>query len=526
MPHHRTSAAQRIRILGRGLLLLACLSVTLEVRAADPFKVVVSIKPIHSLVAGLMQGIEPPSLLIGEGRNPYDYELSEPQRRLLEQADLLIWVGPELEASLQQPIAELPDRVEVVELLAAPDLKILPSRRDDARRNPYFWLDNRNALLLLDDLTRLLERLDPLRSHVYARNREQLLQRLARLDREFEYGYRGLNAGVAAAYYDTQYYFEQAYALTVLDRVLESPRDPLDAAALLRVRQRLQDGEAACLLTERGLPAPHLALLTDAGRVDVVELDSLGSRFPAGPDLYFELMRHNNAAIRRCLKAPPLHASAVPDDPVASFEPDPGIGGGRFMLTDQYGRLVTPGRNTISISVAPMNILAELEPIYLLGTFSLDARPRGWRIGPPEELGIGSWKSQGMPFYSDKVIYGKSYDIEKEPGQEYLVVLGEWSGTLAEVRVNGERAGIIGWQPYELDITSSLENGLNKVEVVVVGSLKNLLGPLHTPWQRGIVTIGDFQQGPEEQPSGSEYDTFEYGLMEDFLLIGQGIGTR
>jgi len=342
MPHHRTSAAQRIRILGRGLLLLACLSVTLEVRAADPFKVVVSIKPIHSLVAGLMQGIEPPSLLIGEGRNPYDYELSEPQRRLLEQADLLIWVGPELEASLQQPIAELPDRVEVVELLAAPDLKILPSRRDDARRNPYFWLDNRNALLLLDDLTRLLERLDPLRSHVYARNREQLLQRLARLDREFEYGYRGLNAGVAAAYYDTQYYFEQAYALTVLDRVLESPRDPLDAATLLRVRQRLQDGEAACLLTERGLPAPHLALLTDAGRVDVVELDSLGSRFPAGPDLYFELMRHNNAAIRRCLKAPPLHASAVPDDPVASFEPDPGIGGGRFMLTDQYGRLVTP----------------------------------------------------------------------------------------------------------------------------------------------------------------------------------------
>jgi len=192
----------------------------------------------------------------------------------------------------------------------------------------------------------------------------------------------------------------------------------------------------------------------------------------------------------------------------------------------EIGRLVTPGRNTISISVAPMNILAELEPIYLLGTFSLDARPRGWRIGPPEELGIGSWKSQGMPFYSDKVIYGKSYDIEKESGQEYLVVLGEWSGTLAEVRVNGERAGIIGWQPYELDITSSLENGLNKVEVVVVGSLKNLLGPLHTPWQRGIVTIGDFQQGPEEQPSGSEYDTFEYGLMEDFLLIGQGIGTR
>jgi protein SCO1/2 len=311
-------------------------------QAADRFKVVVSIKPIHSLVAGLMQGIEPPSLLIGEGRNPYDYELTEPQRRQLEQADLLIWVGPELETSLQRPIADLPQRVEVVELLDSADLKILPSRRDDTMRHPYFWLDNRNALLLLDDLTRLLERLDPTRSHVYVRNRERLLQRLARLDREFEYGYRGLKVGAAAAYYDTQYYFEQAYALKVLDRVMESPRDPLDTAALLRVRQELQEGEAACLLTEHSLPTPHLDLLSRGGELDVIELDSLGSGFPAGPDLYFELMRHNNAGIRRCLKAEPSQPDTASTRQPAMLDPEPGIGRARFMLTDQYGRLVTP----------------------------------------------------------------------------------------------------------------------------------------------------------------------------------------
>ncbi|MGD8587368.1 MAG: SCO family protein [Chromatiales bacterium] len=310
--------------------------------AAAAFKVVVSIKPIHSLVAGLMQGIEPPVLLIGKGRNPYEFELTDQQHRQLEQADLLVWVGPELEVTLQQPIAELPGEVEVTELLASPDLKILPSRRDDGRRNPYFWLDNRNALLLLDELTRLLERLDPTRSHVYTRNRAQLLQRLARLDREFEYGYRGLKVGAAVAYYDTQYYFEQAYALKILDRVLESPQDMLDAAALLRVRQHLQDGQATCLLTERGLPTPHLALLSEGMDKEVLELDSLGSQFPAGPDLYFELMRHNNASIRRCLKAKP------PESPSESIigpgleAMEPGIGGGRFMLMDQYGRLVTP----------------------------------------------------------------------------------------------------------------------------------------------------------------------------------------
>jgi protein SCO1/2 len=320
------------------MLLLALLAVP----ASADFRVVVSIKPIHSLVAGLMQGIEPPVLLIGEDQNPYDYRPTQRQRQQLEQADLLIWLGPELETGLQQPIAELPGDAVVVGLLNSPDLKILPSRHDEARPNPYFWLDNRNALLLLDELTRLLEGLDPNRSHVYARNRTRLLQRLSHLDREFEYGYRGLKDGAAVAFYDTQYYFEQAYALRILDWVTESPRHEVEAAALLRVRRHLQDAEAACLLTERGLPTPHLTLLTQGVEIETVELDSLGSQFPAGPDLYFELMRYNNAGIRRCLQAQSRQPTAVPVHQSGSDDPEPGIGSGRFMLRDQFGRLVTP----------------------------------------------------------------------------------------------------------------------------------------------------------------------------------------
>jgi len=97
--------------------------------------------------------------------------------------------------------------------------------------------------------------------------------------------------------------------------------------------------------------------------------------------------------------------------------------------------------------------------------------------------------------------------------------MGEWMGNVAEVKINGRSAGIIGWKPYELDVTSALVDGENRVEVIVVGSLKNLLGPLHTPWQKGIVTIGDFQQGPEIQPEGLKYDTLDYGLMKDYELV-------
>jgi len=183
------------------------------------------------------------------------------------------------------------------------------------------------------------------------------------------------------------------------------------------------------------------------------------------------------------------------------------------------GSHVKAGRNTMTISVSPMNILAELEPVYLLGSFSLESQEHGWKITPPGKLSVGSWKTQGRPFYSDKVSYVKTYDVKKSPGRKYRVVLGEWLGTVAEVKINGRSAGIIGWKPYELDVTSALDDGINRVEVVVVGSLKNLLGPLHTPWQKGIVTIGDFQQGPDVQPKGVDYDTLDYGLMTDYELV-------
>ena len=197
---------------------------------------------------------------------------------------------------------------------------------------------------------------------------------------------------------------------------------------------------------------------------------------------------------------------------------------GRWWLDRSFGIFnigshVKSGVNTISLRVSPMNILAELEPVYLLGSFSLESREQGWEITPPGRLSAGSWKAQGMPFYSDRVSYAKTFEVDRISGREFKVVLGEWAGTVAEVKVNGKSVGIIGWKPYELDVTPFISEGANQVEVVIVGSLKNLLGPLHTPWQKGIVTIGDFQQGPDVQPEGVLYDTLDYGLMDDFELV-------
>jgi len=327
-----------ILLLGLGLL-----ASSQSLLAEQRFRVLTTIKPIHSILAGLMVGTEGPELLLGEAETPFDYQLKPELAGTVSGADLVVWVGPELETFLVEAVrAAKQAGVPVVTLLDNPELKILPSRwnQDEAGevRDPFFWLDTRNSIILVDELARVLMEVDPARAHLYLRNRNDLLTRLAELDRRLEYGYRGLKSGIGMAYYDTLQYFEQAYALKIRGVLAQSPRDPAQAGSLLQNRVKLKEGYYACLLTERGMSMPELALLSEGVDVNVGVLDSFGTGLAAGPDLYFELMENNTRTIKQCLQ----YSGKTQAAPVnAVYEPETARIGGKFMLIDHNGKLFT-----------------------------------------------------------------------------------------------------------------------------------------------------------------------------------------
>ncbi len=305
--------------------------------ADEGFRVVASIKPVHSILSSLMQGTDGPQLLVKQGQHPYGYELDEQQKQDLARADFIVWVGPELERFLVKPLAGVRSGVIVNTILDNPKIKVLPSRWDESRRDPFFWLDSRNTIILIDELTRGLMAADATRAHLYKRNRDALFARMAELDRRLEYGYRGLKSGVGIAYYDTLQYFEQAYALKIRGLVAETPLRALDAARLLDGRSKIADGYYSCLLIETGMKAPDLPLLTGSSKIKQAELDSFGNKFTPGPDLYFQLMDHNTSAIKNCLqRGATATTTEAEQESVAPFSI-----GGKFMLTDHHGGLVT-----------------------------------------------------------------------------------------------------------------------------------------------------------------------------------------
>jgi hypothetical protein len=183
------------------------------------------------------------------------------------------------------------------------------------------------------------------------------------------------------------------------------------------------------------------------------------------------------------------------------------------------GEHVKQGRNTLTLKAPRMHVLAEVMPVYILGEFLVTPGERGFQISGGDITETGSWRSKGLPFYSQKVAYTQTYALEKSPGASFKVKLNQWSGTAAGVLVNGEEAGLIAWQPYELDVTSLMKEGSNNITVRVTGSLKNTFGFFYQDNNSWIFGPHSWNYAPEKAPDASAYFLMDYGLMQPFDLV-------
>lgn len=173
--------------------------------------------------------------------------------------------------------------------------------------------------------------------------------------------------------------------------------------------------------------------------------------------------------------------------------------------------LAKTGTNEIVLEASPFDPRMELENIYLRGSFALAPAEKGFRIVPGKPLALGPWSKQGRPFYGSAVSYTARVRI---PGghRRLRVTLKEWSGALAEVLVNGQALGWIGWPPYEAEVP--VQAGNAAIEVRVHGTPRNLFGPFHHPQKiRFRASPNAWAEFPARQPGGSAYDVLDYGLM-------------
>ncbi|AGN70731.1 glycosyl hydrolase [Paenibacillus caseinilyticus] len=198
--------------------------------------------------------------------------------------------------------------------------------------------------------------------------------------------------------------------------------------------------------------------------------------------------------------------------------PVPGVPDGWF-LDRSFDRVplsgLRAGRNELVLSCRYHQRM-EVEDLYLTGDFGVDEGRRITR--EPEKLQLGDWCLQGYPHYAGSMVYRFTVDGGLTPGGPAWLELGSFQAVTAEVRINRETAGHVPWRAANrLDISGRLRQGENLIEVEVMGSPRNLLGPFHhTSGDPSITSWSSFRkEGGDYSPA---YRLRPYGLFGGIRL--------
>lgn len=195
-----------------------------------------------------------------------------------------------------------------------------------------------------------------------------------------------------------------------------------------------------------------------------------------------------------------------------------------WWLDRSFGKLdiaavAVSGENTVTLKASPFSVFHEIEAAFVIGDFSLKPVEKGFAITAATPLKLGPWNEQGRPLYGHGVTYTRKFDVPAVSGN-YFVSLPEWYGSVASVSVNGKPAGAIYHQPFACDVTALIQQGSNTVEVTVIGTLRNTLGPHHGEQRLGFASPGSWNAAPKSgPPAGDTYETVKYGLFQPFVLL-------
>ena len=310
-----------------GILAIALGLIAPGTAAADGPDVVVSIKPVHSLVAGVMAGVGEPVLLVKGAASPHDYALKPSDAAALEGADLVFWVGEGFEMFLAKPLQSLADESHVVELAETPGLVLLPPREggpwephldegegedeehaedehdEHGAFDGHLWLDPMNAKQMTARIAATLAERDPEHAAIYSANSEALQAKLDALDAELTSRLVPVKSVPFIVFHDAYQYFEKRYRLAGVGSITVSPEQAPGAKRLLEIQERIAGRGARCVFREPNFE-PALVDTVIAGtpaRSGI--LDPEGASLTEGTDLYFDLLRGIADSLRSCLSA-------------------------------------------------------------------------------------------------------------------------------------------------------------------------------------------------------------------------------
>ena len=295
-----------------------------------------------------MDGVNEPDLIIDGVASPHNFQIKPSHAKMLQKADLVIWVGEDLESFLPSALKSIPKNAVVFELLDQSGLKKLKFREknifeghddhdehghdehakkeddhddhDDEEHakkeddhddhghdehghahgeyDPHIWLDPSNAKVIVKKITNQLSKIDKDNSSVYKANSKKLLKDLDGLIKEVK---NEINKDASfVVFHDAYQYFEKRFGINVIGALTVNPDVMPGAEQLSEIREVIEHEKAKCIFSEPQFnPNIINSIASDTG-VKTGVLDPLGANINKGKGMYFQLIKDMSSSLKDC----------------------------------------------------------------------------------------------------------------------------------------------------------------------------------------------------------------------------------
>ena len=279
--------------------------------------VLTSIKPLQLIAAAVQEGVGQPEVLLPPNASPHNYALRPSDVRRVQDADLLYWIGPDMEGFLPRVIKTRTKPSVSVQTL--PELKLRHfaedshSHAEDAAEHDHdhrpgtldahLWLAPDNARVIAAKMAADLSQQDPANAAKYQSNLKAFNQRLDALDARLRTRLAGIAGKPFFVFHEGYDYFESTYGLQHAGTFSVASEVQPGAQHVAAMRKRLQEAGKTCVFSDPPL-RPRLAETLTAGLpVKLAELDALGGYTEATAQGYEQLLEKLGNDLAGCLES-------------------------------------------------------------------------------------------------------------------------------------------------------------------------------------------------------------------------------
>ena len=304
-------------LLWRFLMVFVGLVVPVSALAVStPPQVVASIKPVHALVSAVMKGLGTPQLLVTNPAAAHHFALRPSQARMLQNAKLLVWIGPEMELTLVDAVPPLAADLSSLSLIKSKGLTLHRIEYDDEKEhddhdghkahiegdlNPHIWLNPDNVKLMLSEIAARLAEIDPQNGSIYRANAMRAATGVDKAATRLVAEMAPLMNKGFVVFHDAHIYFERYVGIRARTAITSDPDVPPRPRRLRAIRHMVEDREIRCIFSEVGVSSKAVEVIAEGYDVRLDVLDPLGSQIAAEEDFFTALLTSYGDAFTRCL---------------------------------------------------------------------------------------------------------------------------------------------------------------------------------------------------------------------------------